>query len=369
MSTSKRKSFYERPFIPETDSQKKLYQNIEKTIYAQTGLSRSVLDFKPIDDEMLYWISRLGDVVSVEYNNFISNETHISGWIKAKNRHYSLKISRSKKFRIKTAHILNKAKLVANYFVDNPENLPFVSFKDIDKQVLEADNLHWTVTNHYPELNKEFTQESNQLMHTSHSITVHPESIKLINERNFTAGFSSLFVRLANVYIPKEIFSYLQDNRIAPKNAIISALYYLCRFSFSVIAVELETKGEVFIGVLPSMEATFMDCVLRFRQELPWINENILEEGHSAFTVNHLSLSKSKSEAYETASYFMGRYDQLGWRVVNADFMHDRFRRKMIIELTTHDKKKIEKHLLEKHGKKITTEKYLQSVLKKLLDT
>ena len=87
---------------------------------------------KPIKDfEGLYEVDDLGNVYSVRRNKIMSPVIINSGY-------YTVKLSKNK---ILTRYLIHR--LVAQAFLDNPDNLPCVNHKDEDKTNNSVDNLEW----------------------------------------------------------------------------------------------------------------------------------------------------------------------------------------------------------------------------------
>ena len=86
-----------------------------------------------------YQISNLGRIKKKSYidkANKVRKEKIIYPSFSVEKRNYIFRINnRGKKYLIK--------KLVAQYFINNPENYPNVYFKDNDYTNLRADNLYW----------------------------------------------------------------------------------------------------------------------------------------------------------------------------------------------------------------------------------
>ena len=87
---------------------------------------------KPIKGfEGLYEVDDLGNVYSVRRNKIMSPVIINSGY-------YTVKLSKNK---ILTRYLIHR--LVAQAFLDNPDNLPCVNHKDEDKTNNSVDNLEW----------------------------------------------------------------------------------------------------------------------------------------------------------------------------------------------------------------------------------
>ena len=87
---------------------------------------------KPIKDfEGLYEVDDLGNVYSVRRNKIMSPVIINSGY-------YTVKLSKNK---ILTRYLIHR--LVAQAFLDNPDNLPCVNHKDEDKTNNSVDNSEW----------------------------------------------------------------------------------------------------------------------------------------------------------------------------------------------------------------------------------
>lgn len=94
------------------------------------------LNYKPLKEDNDYLICDDGRVFSEKTNRFISGKIDNVGY-----RVYSLAIWNpltSKKGKMVYAH-----RLVAEYFLDNPENKPYVHHKDEDRLNNHVSNLEW----------------------------------------------------------------------------------------------------------------------------------------------------------------------------------------------------------------------------------
>lgn len=88
--------------------------------------------FKPINNCEGYEISNLGNVLSKNYNR--TGEPKLLKPNKQKTGYYTITI----KNKLYLIH-----RLVAEAFIPNPNNLPYVNHKDEDKSNNSADNLEW----------------------------------------------------------------------------------------------------------------------------------------------------------------------------------------------------------------------------------
>lgn len=98
------------------------------------------LRFKPLKEDNEYLIYENGDLYSKKTNRFLSGKIDNVGY-----RVYALAIGnkRSKKTKQKLSKMIYAHRLVAEYFIPNPNNLPYVHHKDENKLNNNVDNLEW----------------------------------------------------------------------------------------------------------------------------------------------------------------------------------------------------------------------------------
>lgn len=90
--------------------------------------------YKVIEDFPDYSINARGDIYSSHSHRLLKHQTMSRGGYKV----VSLYNSSTRKKESKLIH-----RLVAMYFVPNPDDLPAVSFKDDDVTNVDSSNLHW----------------------------------------------------------------------------------------------------------------------------------------------------------------------------------------------------------------------------------
>lgn len=107
-----------------------------KLLENPTGQSAAKLNFKPLKEDSDYLIYEDGQVFSKKTNRFLKGKIDNVGY-----QVYSLNFinpTTGKKGKMMYAH-----RLVAEYFIDNPNNLPFVHHKDENKLNNHVSNLEW----------------------------------------------------------------------------------------------------------------------------------------------------------------------------------------------------------------------------------
>lgn len=93
--------------------------------------------WKDIKDlEGLYQVSNFGQIMSLNYRK--TGRAELMKLIKNKKGYLTVMLHKNGEYKKFLVH-----RLVAEHFIPNPENLPFINHKDEDKKNNRFDNLEW----------------------------------------------------------------------------------------------------------------------------------------------------------------------------------------------------------------------------------
>jgi hypothetical protein len=343
------------------------------------------ITFKAFDATLKHWVSSQGDDYEVDTSanlgkaksqgykriKIIKHTTPSSDIYDRFNPHKEVGKHESFETAIKGRHLvsrklnpvlrnnyrLNRARVVAMFFIENEFNHPFVGVLDGDIYNLSARNVCWTEKNLFPQLNMNYEQED-----IVHDITIQSPSIRVLQESMELYGREKSFSRI-NVPIQHDLLHLFKTYGIPIQSAVYTSLRLISQWSFCVYSVEYSDGGKVFVGYSPLVEGVYKDRIMQLSADLPWLNEIASEEGYGVLKLNYLTMSQTRKEARASCEDFLNRYNNNGWVVMNDDFYHDDMERTLSVSLTKKELDAVNSALVKEHG--VGLQKYLEAVVKK----
>lgn len=253
---------------------------------------------------------------------------------------------------------LNRARVIATFFVPNEENMPFVAVIDGDTNNLHASNLYWTENNLYPDLNHAYELED-----IAHDLVIHSPSIRAMRENLNLYGWDKMFTRIS-VPIPNDLLMFFNQWKISIQSAVFTSLRYISQWSFTVFSIEYKEGSKVFVGYSPAMDGIYVDQIYKVAKEVPWLNDLMFKEGHGVLKVRYLTLSQTRLEAHDSCKSFMNDYHNKGWEIMNTDFYHPEIERELSVKLKLSELDQVNDFLMKEYG--VDLQGYLNATVKKL---
>jgi hypothetical protein len=326
------------------------------------------LDFKAFDHTLRHWVTNQGDDFMLNRGESRLKVLKHTKPVSVLNRDSGANAQLNKPLAERQINIidysntpLNRARVVASFFVPNPDDLPFISVYDGDPYNLHADNLYWTDQNHFPVLNEGYEPKS-----FINDIVIHSPAIRVLRENMKMSNWDNVHTNVT-VPVPTDMLHYYKQWKISIQSAVFSALRFMAQWSFVIISIEHKETSSVFIMYLPAAQSIYADSIMIAAREVPWIHEKILQEGKACLTVRNLNLVGTRTEAHDNCKRFMNEYHKNKWHIINEDFYGLGYEREISVKLTYGQLRQINEYLREFKGEKVTLQKYLNATVKTLL--
>ena len=395
INKNKQINFYRAPYTPRTDHpiEMAVYRSYLRYFEVKFNAKANGIKFKSLDKHLTHWLTNQGDDIIMKVNEATGtlsgqeakrksikilshNKSHADHWrgtdfgiekfdssslprTNNKDANDVLRIEGKRKLLpiVYTGFKINRARLVAAYFVSNDEKLPFVAVIDGDTNNLYASNLYWTTTNMFPELNHTYEAED-----IAHDVVIHAPSIRVMRENFNLYGWDKSFTKVT-VPIPNDLLLFFKQWRINIQSAVFTSLKYISQWSFTVYSIEYKEDNKVFIGYSPAMDGIYVDQIYKVAKEVPWLNEVMFTEGYGVLKTRYLTMSQTRVEAHESCTRFMNDYHNKGWQIMNTDFYSIHMERQLTVSLTNAELESINTKLLSERGVDLQT--YLNATVRK----
>lgn len=158
----------------------------------------TVLEYKNIEGFRYYYaVNSVGDVISIRSGKNLTPKRHTGGYLQV-----CLSVNQVKSYRY--IH-----RLVAEAFIDNPDNLPIVNHKDTDKRNNNYLNLEWCTQQH--NIDHSIDNNLNVRGESSHFSKLDGNRVRLIRKSFPTKSLGELAIEFN---VTKATISRIVNNKI-----------------------------------------------------------------------------------------------------------------------------------------------------------